>query len=211
MRRSTVIILILFLVAIGAYYYLQNRPQTEEPADDITAQEPTSEISYLFDATDGLPTSIRIEAKTGGTVEVSRDTENVWKLIQPDEAAADQGMAEAAASQVTTIRIQDRLSDIDLDILGLEAPEYVLFVKFTSGVERKVDIGVITPSGSGYYVRNEDGEILIASKDALDALLNMLTTPPYLETPTPSPTATETPVPSPTPEAAATETATPQP
>lgn len=211
MRRSTVIILILFLVAIGAYYYLQNRPQTEEPADDITTQEPTNEISYLFDATDGLPTSIRIEAKTGGTVEVSRDTENVWKLIQPDEAAADQGMAEAAASQVTTIRIQDRLSDIDLDILGLEAPEYVLFVKFTSGVERKVDIGVITPSGSGYYVRNEDGEILIASKDALDALLNMLTTPPYLETPTPSPTATETPVPSPTPEAAATETATPQP
>ena len=101
---------------------------------------------------------------------------------------------------------------------GIEAamkhdPEYVLTIKFTNGKERKAEVGVITPSEGGYYVRNEAGEILIVSRDSLDALLGMLTNPPFAATPTPSPIATETPLPSPTPEAVTppTETATPQP
>jgi len=212
MRRSTVAYLLVFLAFAGAYYFIQNRKQAE-PVDVIVTLEPTTEISYLFDAAEGLPTNIRIESKTGETVEVARNAENIWNLILPIEASADQGMVEAAASQVTTMRIQDRIPNIDLEVVGLKSPEYTLTIKFTSGVERKAQIGVITPSEGGYYVRNtENGEVLIVSRDALDALLNMLTTPPYLETPTPSPTATETPLPSSTPEAVtpATGTATPQ-
>jgi hypothetical protein len=88
-------------------------------------------------------------------------------------------------------------------------------VKFTNGGERSVDIGVITPTESGYYVRSTDGKIVIVSKSAIDSLLGMLIAPPYLETLTPGPipsTETLTPFPaSQTPEANASpnETATP--
>lgn len=208
MRRSTLVFLLLLLVMAGAYYYINNRGQ---PADITVTPEPESQTSYLFTAEDGLPTSIRIEAKSGEQVEVARDAEEAWTLIRPVEAKADQAAAEAAASQVTTLRILDTVPDVDPEIVGLTDPEYTLTVRFTSGVERKAEIGVITPTESGYYARKQDGEIVIVSRSSVDALLGLLTNPPYLETPTPGSSGTET-APS-TPEAGASigATATPTP
>jgi len=208
MRRSTVIYLLLFLVLAGTYYYLDNR---EQPADISLTIEPSAEISYLFTAEDGLPTSIHIESKSGDTVEVTRDAENAWVMTQPIEGKADQASAEAAASQVATMQIVDTVPDVDPDIVGLTDPEYTLTIQFTSGVERKAEIGVITPTESGYYVRNSNGDIVIISRSSVDALLALLTNPPYLETPTLSPIPlTETPIP-PTPEATTPSNATPTP
>jgi len=196
MRRSTVVYLLLLLVLAGVYYYLNHR---EQPADITMTLEPEEQASYLFTADDGLPTSIRIEAKTGETVEVARAADEAWAIILPIEAKADQAAAEAAASQVATLRVVDNVPDVDPEIVGLSLPEYTLIISFTSGVERKAEIGVITPTESGYYVRTADGETVIVSKSSLDALLGLLTNPPYLETALP-----------PTPETGS-ETATPTP
>ena len=191
-RRSTVVYIALLLVLAGAYYYLNNRQQ---PAEIEVTLEPGTDTApvYLFTAQDGTPTSIRIESKAGETVEVARGEDNAWALTQPTKAKADQAAAEAAASQVTTMRVLDTVPDLDLGILGLEDPEYVLHVKFASGGERTVDVGVITPSESGYYVHNAEGTVVIVSRSAIDSLLGLLTNPPYLETPTLE-AGTETPV-----------------
>lgn len=197
---ATTVYLLIFLVLVGVYYYLNNRP---EPAEEISLTfEPQETPAYLFSAEDGIPIGIRIEAKDGGNVEVERNAENAWVLIQPDEVAAEQGSSEAAASQVTTMRILNTLPDLEPDVVGLNPADYVLTVKFSSGVERTVKIGVLTPIGDGYYVENTQGEVVIVSRSSVDALLNLLTFPPYLETPTPTPLPTETftPLP-PTPEA----------
>ena len=216
MRRPTVIYLLLFLVMAGAYYYFNNRAQPADAdiADIAVTFAPEDEIEYLFASEHGAPKSMHVESSTGEIVELEHNAENAWVLILPFEAAAEQGSSEAAASQITTIRIIDRLPDISPKDVGLDAPQYKLIVKFTNDVERIVDIGVVTPTESGYYVRIE-GEIMIVSRSAIDALIGLLTNPPYAETPTPSPipaTATETPLPI-TPEAGAatTETATPTP
>jgi hypothetical protein len=196
MRRATVVYLVLLLGLAGVYYYLNHR---EQPADIAVTPGPEAQVSYLFTAEDGVPTSIHVEAKDGATVEVARGADNAWTLTLPVEAKADQAAAEAAASQVTTLRILDNVPDLDPEITGLTSPEYTLSIRFTSGVERKAEIGVITPTESGYYVRNADGGIVIVSKSSLDSVLGLLTNPPYLETPLP-----------PTPEAGG-ETATPAP
>jgi hypothetical protein len=196
-RTSTVVYIVLLFVLAGAYYYLKNR---EQPADIELTVEPTEEISYLFSAEEGTPSSIRVESKTGEIVEVARGADDAWALTQPTEAQADQAAAEAAASQITTMRILDSVPDVDLKIVGLDTPEYVLTIKFTSGVERTVDVGVITPTESGYYVRDAADKIVIVSRDAIDPLLGLLTNPPYLETLTPSPApAVETSTPPPAP------------
>ena len=190
MRRSTIVFLLLLLGMAGLYYYLNNR---EEPADLAPPTlESGSQISYLFTAEDGLPTSIRIEAKTGETVEIARDAEGAWVLVLPIEAEADQGSAEAAASQVTTLRILDHVPDVDPEIVGLKLSEHTLIIQFTSGVERKAEIGVITPTESGYYVRDAAGEVVIVSRNAIDPLIGLLDNPPYEETPTPDPAKVET-------------------
>jgi len=188
MRRSTIIYILLFVIMAGAYYYFNNR---EKPADIAVTIEPQPEVSYLFSFDDGTPTSIHIESKTGDVVEVTRGADNAWAVILPIEAAADQGSVEAAASQVTVMQILDHLPDIAPKDVGLDDPEYKLAVKFTSGVERNVEIGVITPTESGYYVRMNGGEIEIISKDSVDSLLELLSNPPYMPTETPPPPTPE--------------------
>ncbi|MBN2114924.1 MAG: DUF4340 domain-containing protein [Anaerolineales bacterium] len=214
-RRSTVVYIILLLALVGAYYYLNNRAQPADVELSVTA-EPTVEVTYLFPADKGTPSGIRVESKSGDAVEVVRDAENAWMLTQPIEVAADSASAEAAASQVTTIRVLDSEPGVDPEIVGLEVPEHVLTIKFTSGAERTVDVGVITPSESGYYVRDASGRVVIVSRSAIDFLLGLLENPPYLETLTPSPvpaTETSTPLPTSTPEGATptSENVTPQP
>ena len=192
-RRSTVVYIVILLIIAGAYFYLKVR---KEPVTDVlVTPEGTEQVSYVFTAEDGIPTSLRLQSKTGQTVEVARDANSVWTLRQPAEAKADQSAAEAAATQVSTMRILDKVNNVDSKIVGLQNPEYVLTVKFNSKVERTVHIGVVTPSESGYYVQDASGgDVLIVSKNAIDALLTLLTNPPYLETLTPNPAETATPI-----------------
>jgi hypothetical protein len=195
-RRSTVVYIILLVAIVGAYFYLKNRPQAT--ADVTGTPEATEQINYLFTAEEGVPTDIKIQSKAGESVEVARDAGDSWAVMVPIEAKADQGAAEAAASQVETMRILDKVQSVDKKLLGLESPEYTVTVKFKGGAERTVNVGVVTPSESGYYVQNASGgDVVIVSKSSLDALLTMLTTPPYLETLTPSPAVTETFTPAP--------------
>lgn len=202
-RRSTIVYIVILLALAGTYYYLRNR---EQPAADIeiTPEATQETITYLFTAADGVPTSIHIEADTGEAVEVARDADNAWRVMLPVEGAAEQGSAEAAASQVTTMRVLESIPEIDLDLVGLTDPAYTLNVKFSGGKERTVNIGVVTPTESGYYVQDASGgDVLIVSKSSLDSLLGMLSLPPYLETPLPATAAPEAGTPS-------DETATPQ-
>jgi hypothetical protein len=189
-RRSTVVYITILLALAAVYYYLNNREQP--PAVDVTPGS-TEEISYLFKAEEGIPTRIQIESSSGEAVEVARNAGNAWALVQPVEAEAEQGAAEAAASQLTTIRILETISDVDSELVGLDEPAYNLTAGFDNGTERTLHIGVVTPSESGYYVQEASGgDVYIVSRSAVEALLRLLTNPPYAQTPTPGPTLAET-------------------
>src|SRR5512133_932385 len=144
-RRSTVVYIIVLLFVLGAYFFLRNRKQTDNV---LVTPEATATVSYLFTPDQGAPTSILIRAKAGDTVELARNSENAWTLIQPTKAGAEQGASEAAASQVATMRILERIPKIDPGLVGLKEPAYLLTIKFNSGTERTVNIGVVTPTES---------------------------------------------------------------
>ena len=183
MRRS-IVFLLIFAVLFGAYYLLKNRP---EPVDVNVTPELTSEpIEYIIQPEDGLPSRIHIESKDGEVVEVARNEGNAWVLILPEETAADQGSVEAAAGQVATMRILNHLTNTPSDVVGLDEPEHVINLTFPGNVERTIEIGVLTPTGNGYYVRGENGDIVIVSSYAVDSLLGLLTTPPYAPTEIPT-------------------------
>jgi hypothetical protein len=189
-RRSTVVYITILLAVVAIFLYRSFR---KPPVGIEATPAPTTEVSYLFPAEAGTPASISIKAKSGETVELARNAENAWALRRPIEADAEQGSAEAAASQVMTMRLLERIAKIDPEVVGLREPEYILTVKFNGGTERTVYIGVVTPTESGYYVQDSSGgEVVIISKSSVDALLGLLTAPPYLETPTPSPVPLET-------------------
>ncbi|MGC8856665.1 MAG: DUF4340 domain-containing protein [Anaerolineae bacterium] len=203
-RKSTWILLVIFAALVGLTIYLQ---KDKEATQELAATFPTASVKTLFSSEEGLPFRIRIEAQTGEAVEVVRNADNVWVLKTPIEAAADQSLAEGAASQITSLRV---LSEVQLapEIVGLNRPAYLLKISFTGGKEHEVEIGSVTPTESGYYVQVDHGQTVIVAKSGIDSLIGLLTSPPYAETPTPSVTP-EPPTETPTPTAEAIATATP--
>jgi hypothetical protein len=200
-RTGTWLAVFMLVALVGFAYYLKR--QKDVPSMEAT---PTPGITYIFTSEDGMPSEIEIIPAEGDAqhVKVER-TDGTWKLILPFEAEANQGSAQAAADQISTLRMLGEV-DAALNILGLDKPTHVISISFTSGKTHKLEVGSITPTQSGYYTRVDDDRIVVLSKDGIDALLNLQTSPPYLATPTPSPlppTATPVPVmegtPTPTP------------
>ncbi|HET7142976.1 MAG TPA: DUF4340 domain-containing protein [Anaerolineales bacterium] len=185
---GTLFTLVLFAGLFTLAVYLKK--QKEIP----TEATPSDQISFVFTEADGAPTSIEVKSAAGETVKLARNADNVWALELPAAVEADQGLAEAAATQVSTLRILDKI-DADPGIFGLDNPSFIITIEFANGKKHILEVGDNTPTNSGYYVRVDDDKMLITSLSGIDALLQLVTSPPYLNTPTPSPLPpTETPV-----------------
>jgi hypothetical protein len=181
MKRSTVVVLVIFLALVSLLLYLNQK----EPAAEEAVATPAKPVEFLFSDSDGLPASIDIKSNAGEQVVISRNEAGVWVLKQPTETEADQASAEAAASQLTTLRIESRL-ELDPEAAGLIQPVYTLTVEMTGGKKKSVRIGNLTPTGIGYYASvNNSDEILVVNRTGLDALLTLIENPPIVEaTPT---------------------------
>ena len=178
MKRSTVVVLVVFLVLVGLMLYLNQKEPATEEADTTT---PPAPVVFLFSDSDGLPTSIDIKGKTDEQQTIlARNEAGVWVLTKPIASEADQASAEEAASQVTSLRIESRL-EVAPEAAGLVQPAYTLTVETTSGTTKTVRIGDLTPTGVGYYALiNGSDETIIISRTGLDALLTLLESPPYV-------------------------------
>ena len=183
MKRSTWIVLIIFLALVGLLVYL-NQKEPVSTEEEIPTVEP---VEYLLTAADGLPTSIDIKSEAGEQVTLARNEAGEWVLKQPIETEANQGSVEAAVTQLTSLRIVSRPEVAPADA-GLVQPSYTVTVELTSGTMITVRIGDLTPTQSGYYTNvDESTDVLIVRKTGLDALLTLVASPPYTNTPTPIP------------------------
>lgn len=212
---TTTWITLLVLVLVVGFALLFNQQKTKQQA----AATPTAGTAMLFTSAEGQPNDIKIESSTGQSVEVARNDKGVWVLKAPTQADADQASAEAAATQIGALRV---ISDVQLglDVVGLDKPAYTITLTFTGGKTHKLAVGSVNPIQTGYYVQLDGGKTQIVDKQGLDALLTLLTNPPYVATATPAvtdtPTVTATPETTPTPIEATptvpvTETATKSP
>jgi hypothetical protein len=194
-RTGTWVALLVFAAIIAAIIYLNQNP-IEDAEAEIT---PVAEEAPLF-AEGSVVSSIEVKPLEGEAVKLERNESQAWVLTQPDEVDADQAMAEAAASQVTALRIITEVDNKkDPSIFGFDQPAYILTVGFEDGTTSTLEVGDTTPSENGYYVRMDNGKFYVVSLGGIGALTNLASAVPYLNTPTPIPTATSTPLPTETP------------
>jgi hypothetical protein len=194
-RTGTWVAVLVFAAVIAVMVYINRNPL--EPADsEIT---PVAEEAPLF-SEGSIVTSIEVKPLEGETVKLERNESQVWVLTQPDEVEADQGLAEAAASQITALRIVTEVdSSKDPSIFGFDQPAYILTIGFEGGTTSTLEVGDTTPSANGYYVRMDGDKFYVVALSGIGALTNLSSAIPYLNTPTPIPTATSTPLPTETP------------
>jgi hypothetical protein len=138
-------------------------------------------------------------------MEMARNASGTWGILAPIATAADQGSAEAAATQIGALRVLDNVQ-LGPDVVGLDKPSYVITIIFTGGKTHKLNVGAVTPIQNGYYAQLDGLKIQIIDKQGIDALLGLLNNPPYAATLTPVASDTPTALPE-TPTAEATSTA----
>lgn len=199
-RTGTWISVLLLAVLIGGAYFINKNKEADANADATATTEP----AFVF-GTDSTIVSIEVKPTVGETVKVIRGEDNAWALEMPFETEANQGLVEAAVSQISALKI---ISEIDADpsIFGFDSPAYLITVKFADGKTGSLEVGDSTPTNSGYYVRVDKKKMVIVGLSSIDALTNLSFSPPYLNTLTP----TALPA-TPTPEPASEATVTPTP
>lgn len=182
-QRGTWVSILMLGALIGLAYYMnqQNEKKSEEEAT------PAAETTFIFSEADGLVTSIEIRGAEGEAVKIERNAESVWMVMAPIQAEANQGAAEAAASQVGALPISAEIDKgKDPAIFGLKNPAQIITIGFKDGTMRSLEIGDATPSGNGYYVRVDAKRMLITDLWSLEPLLSLKSSPPYLNTPIPT-------------------------
>lgn len=200
-RTGTWVAVLLLAALIGGAYYLNNKKETTEAEATSTGEA----AAFVFPEGSTLA-GIEIKPADGETVKVARNAENVWAVELPFETEADQGTVEAAASQITSLKIIDEV-DGDESIFGFDSPAYVITVEFADGTKQSLEIGDPTPTNTGYYVRLDKKKMMIVGLSGIDSLTNLAVFPPYLNTPTPT-ALPSTPTPASPTESAATPQAT---
>jgi hypothetical protein len=192
-KRSTWILLAILALVVGAYFLIKN-----QPAKGKTLTPTATGSSFLITQAQGVLQSLSISDNKGNKFQMQRDLSKSWVITAPSSGVADQGLASAAETQVGAIRILTQLqTPPDLSVVGLAGPAYTMQLGFVNGSSHKIDVGIISPTGSGYYVRFDGGKIYVIEKSGIDAILNLLTSPPFPATATPVPTPETTITPTP--------------
>jgi len=192
-RKSTWIVLAVFVLALaGAYWWQQNQEQKESQA----TPEPEPNV-FLFDFGDAELSTVRLERVGDKAVELQRDAEVSWTALSPEQSGPlDSQSLESTLSQLAAL---STLSQLDtppgLAAIGLELPVYRIQVTLSDGRTLTAAVGKKTPTGSGYYVQADDKTVYVVNQFSLDSVLELIDNLPILE-----PTATSE---SPTPTAGA--------
>ena len=184
-KRPTWILLILLALVMIAYFAIKR-------LTSVTSTESTPTPlgnNFMVTQADGKLENLRINDKQNHIVQLQRDNSGTWVVTLPIPGTADQALAEAAETQVDALRIVTTLDNtLNLVEAGLDSPAYTIELTFVSGIKHVIQVGILTPIKSGYYVRYDRGNVYVVSQSGIDALLNLLTSPPFPATETPVPT-----------------------
>jgi hypothetical protein len=205
-RRLTLILLLVLAAVAGAAWWFERPGQA--PAPTAT---PSSTPLWTLESTDVK--QVRLEdTRAKSVVELERQADGTWSIVEPSQEAADTGAVEMAVSQISKLSILTDLgTDLRIENFGVDKPSYLITLT-TADATYTLEVGSPTVTGSGYYVRKQgDTRVVVVGTYALDSVLGWAQNLPLPATATPPPTATVEPTATLTPTASAADQGTPGP
>ena len=149
-RRNTWILLVLLAGLIAFTYYYNNRKALQAMDDLDDAQRGAAHGALQRGRGSSRRASGWQPPRPGPWSLAGMPRDNGCSSPRRT-AEADQGLAEAAATQVSTLRVLDEI-ELGPSLIGLTQPAYVVTLSFTGGSTHSLEVGDKTPSEGGYYV-----------------------------------------------------------
>lgn len=169
-RRSTWVVLGSFLaLLVLAIAISRTSPEIETPTI-VSPPEPLWELS-----TDGIAGLLVENMEAGELVELQRDAEFGWLILQPLEGHADAAKVEEAVSWLARpqpLRVLN--SEGSLFQFGLLEPKGRVTIILKEKESEGFIIGNETPTGNSTYIAIEGApEVYVVSKISLDTVINL--------------------------------------
>jgi hypothetical protein len=185
MRRSTVILLVIFLLLAAVVWALQMPDNPIKKALATSTSSASGSLGSLINPAKGPANKISIRDAAGKTVTIDR-TSGTWMIDTGRSVPMNQDIAESTSGQIFYLHILTRLEQVpDPAGTGLDKPAYIVSATLADQSNISFKIGKTTVTGSGYYVEAADRKTYIINKNDLDSLLNFFKDPQIYETPAP--------------------------
>jgi hypothetical protein len=189
-RRSTLVVIVLFIIAVAALLVFQKMPTN--PLKPTATPAATSMPTLITGWQTQEVTGLTLKRSDASAIVLTKNSDNTWTRAQM--GSLTQGKVEQILSEILAVRMMTQLpTGQNLADLGLQSPVASIEI---SGNSRKaiIQIGAVTATQSGFYVKVDEGQAVIVDKGAVDTILQLFgDAVPATPTPPASPTVTAPP------------------
>lgn len=183
-KRTTWIILGIFVILLLAFLIWQNFDREKAASATPT---PKAGVENALDLAGSTISGFQLEKTGGRVVKVAQGEDGAWTLSPLQYQPLDVERIQSIIDDLTSLRMVSKLANPPAkEVVGLDPAEYRLVIQLKDGNEQVVLIGTKTPIDDGYYAELEDGTLVVLDTYSLDPVLELLSSPPILPTPTAS-------------------------
>ncbi len=161
----------LFVLLLAVYFGLEWRSRQ--------AAERVAKARRLFDVAPDSLTGVRLDRPDAPTIRLAKSADGRWRIVEPQELAADQDAARRLVQSVAEATRERALEGVDPAAAqyGLATPAATVTLEAPSGSQRLV-LGADAPVGGAAYARRGDDPAVVlvpaaVKADAIQSLFDL--------------------------------------
>lgn len=169
-RRSTLAILVIFILAVVALLLLQNAPNS--PLSPTATPASTTAPALLAGVNPQDINLLVYKQPTGVETRLTRGADGSW--LYAEAGAVAHGKVEQLIAELLAARtILQMPLDQNLKDIQLETPPQSITFQMVGGKTTIIQIGGVTPTQSGYYVKVDQNAPAVIDKAALETMFQL--------------------------------------
>ncbi len=188
-KKSTLILLIIAIVLVVAYVWLQNQGGLDFSSH---SNEPTAtSLPRFIQLESSNFVSLKLTRPEQEDLMISKSADGVWQINVPGATVTEGNIAQVVA-EFNAIQVKQQLNlDLDLTTLGLDNPQYNFTLTQSDGTQHIIKIGNANPLNTDYYAQLDAGAPVLVSQGSVDNIVSILESAATPPTPTPTPTVAD--------------------
>ena len=188
-KKSTLILLIIAVVLIVAYVWLQNQGGLDFSSH---SNEPTTtSLPHFIQMESSNLVSLKLTRPEQEDLIISKSADGEWQINVPGASVTEGNIAQIVA-EFNAIQVKQQLNlDLDLKTLGLDNPQYSFTLTQGDGTQHIIKIGSANPLNTDYYAQLDANAPVLISQGSIDNIVSIIESAATPPTPTPAPTETD--------------------
>ena len=188
-KKSTLILLIIAAVLVGAYVWLQNQGSLDFSSH---SDEPTAtSLPHFIQLESSNLVLLKLTRPEQEDLIISKSEDGGWQINVPGASVTEGNIAQIM-TEFNAIQVKQQLNlDLDLTTLGLNNPQYIFTLTQGDGTQHIIKIGNANPLNTDYYAQLDASAPVLVSQGSIDNIVSIIESAATPPTSTPAPTATD--------------------